>query len=153
MFGDLFNNTGGSVGAFTTSGPPFTALADLPLAAASRRVKIAEDDNALPQDRVFFLYNHFENALDMHAFPSSSRSSLAERSFSVDRYTLGVEKTLLDRCWSVELRMPLAGETDFSTPLLSPGFGVSGGSTGNLAVIISARFMNRMTRPCRWGWA
>ncbi len=135
MFGDLFNNMGGSVSAFTTSGPIYTALADLPLAAASRRVKIAEDDNALPQDRVFFLYNHFENCLDMHAAPNPLLNPV-ERSFCVDRYTFCLEKTFLNRCWSVELRMPLAGETDFSTPTLTPGFGVSGGSTGNLAVIV-----------------
>ncbi len=130
MFGDLFNNMGGSVSAATTLGPPFSAFADLPLAAASRRVKVAEDDNALPQDRVFLLYNHFENSLDMNALPNSF--SYTERSFSVDRYTFCLEKTLLNRCWSVELRMPLAGETNF----LTPEFGVSGGSTGNLAVIV-----------------
>jgi hypothetical protein len=127
MFGDFFNNMGGSVVAL---GPFSSAMADLPLAGASRRVKVAENDNALPQDRVFFLYNHFENALEMHSLMDALNP--IDRSFSVDRYTFGLEKTLLDRCWSVELRMPLAGETDFSTPQ----FGVSGWSTGNLAVIV-----------------
>jgi len=123
MFGDFFNNMGGGL---RTS----RAIADLPLAGASRREKVAEDDNALPQDRVFFLYNHFENALHMES--GIDPFMLTDRSFSVDRYTFGLEKTFLDRCWSVELRMPLAGETDFSTPQ----FGVSGGSTGNLAVVV-----------------
>ncbi|MGA2062552.1 MAG: hypothetical protein ABSG67_18885 [Thermoguttaceae bacterium] len=123
MFGDFFNNVGGSVSVAS-------GFADLPLAAASRRVKIAEDDNALIQDRVFFLYNHFEDALQMGTstlFPVTR----TERSFSVDRYTFGLEKSL-NCCWSIELRMPLAGQTEFQTP----DFGISGGSTGNLAVIV-----------------
>jgi hypothetical protein len=124
MFGDFFNNMGG--GVLVAPG-----YADLPLAAASRRVKIAENDNALPQDRVFFLYNHFENALQMSSAPFG-RVPSTERSFSVDRYTFGLEKRFLNDCWSVELRMPLAGRTEF----LTPAFGVSGGSTGNLAVIV-----------------
>jgi hypothetical protein len=130
MFGDLFNNLGGSMVGTTTLGPAFNVAADLPLAAASRRAKISENDKALPQDRVFFLYNHFANSLYMESVPNSF--DYYQRSFSVDRYTIGLEKTFLDRCWSVELRMPLAGETDFSTP----DFGVSGGTAGNLAVIV-----------------
>jgi hypothetical protein len=132
MFGDFFNNMGGCVsGVFS---PPLSTSeyfsANLPLAAASRRVKVAEDDNALPQDRVFFLYNHFENALEMNSHLDVITPN--ERSFSVDRYTFGFEKTLLNRCWSIELRMPLSGETDF----LTPDLGISGGNIGNLAVII-----------------
>lgn len=125
MFGDFFNNLGGSV--FISS----AGYADLPLAAASRRMKVAENDSALPQDRVFFLYNHFENSLQMRSTPLVPLTP-TERSFSVDRYTFGLEKRLLDGCWSVEIRMPLAGQTEF----LTPDFGISGGSTGNLAVIV-----------------
>ena len=128
MFGDFFNNLGGSVFAFGSSFN--NARADLPLAAGCRRVKIAEDDNALPQDRVFFTYNHFQDALQAE----SSFGGVApfSRNFSVDCYTIGVEKTFFDRCSSIELRMPLAGRTDFSTP----DFDVSGGDVGNLAVIV-----------------
>jgi hypothetical protein len=125
MFGDFFNNLGGSVLADRVSGIGGTGFADLPLAAGCRRVKIAEDDSAVPQDRVFFLYNHFQDSLDMARFR-------VERKFSVDRYTLGVEKTFLDDAWSAEWRMPVAGTTEFATP----DFGVSGESTGNLAVIV-----------------
>jgi hypothetical protein len=129
MFGDFFNNMGGCVMGVFSHPPAATEsfCADLPLAAASRRVKIAEDNNALPQDRVFFLYNHFENALQMQ----STLPEPFQRSFCVDRYTMGVEKTL-NCCWSVELLMPLAGQTEVSTT----DFGISGGCTGNLAVII-----------------
>jgi hypothetical protein len=131
MFGNFFNNLGGSV--IATAPGPFgttTAQADLPLAAGCRRVKIAEDDNALPQDRVFFLYNHFQDAL--HADADLGGVGPFSRNFSVDCYTFGLEKTFFDQKSSIEVRMPLAGRTDFSTP----DFGVSGGNVGNLAVIV-----------------
>jgi hypothetical protein len=84
----------------------------------------------LPQDRVFFLYNHFQNALQAQSdltFPG------IDRAFPVDRYTFGLEKTLGDN-FSAEIRMPLAGQTEFVTDR----FEVSGGSVGNLAVIVKA---------------
>jgi hypothetical protein len=90
-------------------------------------VKIAEDNNAILQDRVYFLYNHFQNALQMQSILPEP----FERSFNVDRYSFGIEKTL-NCCWSVELLMPLAGQTEVNTS----DFGISGGTTGNLAVII-----------------
>lgn len=127
MFGDLFNNLGGSVRVVDSAGD--TALGDLPLAAGSRRVKIAENDKALPEDRVFVLYNHFNHALD---YASELGSLPVRRSLDVDRYTFGFEKTLFCGCWSVEMRMPLAGESQFATS----EFGVSGGNVGNLAVIL-----------------
>jgi len=132
MFGDFFNNMGGcAIGTFSPPLAPSESFsANLPLAAASRRVKIAENDNALPQDRVFFLYNHFADALEINS--NLDVTTPVDRRYSVDRYTFGLEKTFLDRCWSVELRMPLAGQTEFVTPDL----GISGGSVGNLAVIV-----------------
>jgi hypothetical protein len=128
MFGDLFAPEGQLV--FVSPFPGSGGTADLPLAAGCRRAKVGENNNALPQDRVYFLYNHFQNALDEDL--SQFIVGPAQRIFSVDRYTLGVEKTFCNGCWSVELRMPLAGETDFATP----GFAISGGQVGNLAVIV-----------------
>lgn len=43
------------------------ANAALPLASADRVAKIAENGNVMPHDRVYFLYNHFDNALDAEA--------------------------------------------------------------------------------------
>lgn len=128
MFGDYFNNVGGQVAVTNALGG--TAVADLPLAAGCRRVKVAENDKALTMDRVYFLYNHFQNALGVDAHDYNAGA--VARKFSVDRYTLGFEKTLFDGLWSVELRMPLAGQTEY----LAPGFGVAGGNAGNLAVIV-----------------
>jgi len=129
MFGDFFGLGGQVVANESTIGH---AVSPLPLAGASRRVKVGEDNKAVPMDRVHFMYNHFHNALDFNAseFPGDP----GRKSFSVDRFTLGVEKTFLCGRASVELRMPLAGEADFQRTT----FGVSGGSVGNLAVLVKA---------------
>lgn len=121
MFGDVFNDAG----QLLTTGNA-TTLADLPLGGGGRRVKIAENNKALPMNRCYFMYNHFHNALE--ADPDTT--VLGSRSFSVDRYTVGLERTFADGCWSVELRMPFADSLAFSTA----GYSVRGGEVGNLAV-------------------
>jgi hypothetical protein len=136
MFGDFFNNVGGGLLATDTLGGSFAGYADLPLAAGCRRVKIAENDSAVPQDRIFYMYNHFQDSLQADVVPSPIYSPRTERSLSVDRYTFGFEKTFFDGNWSAEMRMPIAGTTNFETPVINPGMGVEGGCVGNLAVIV-----------------
>lgn len=128
MFGDFFT-LGGQL-KVADSYEQTVGWADLPLASACRRVKIAENNQALPQDRIHFMYNHFHNAVTVDA----SRFALdpAWRSYSIDRYTFGVEKTLLDSLWSVEFRAPFAGEVSFETA----DFSLFGGHVGNLAVLV-----------------
>ena len=110
-----------------------SANASIPVAGGCRRVKIAENNGPLPQDRVYFLYNHFENALQADA--SQFRVGPAMRGYAIDRYSFGFEKTFLDRRWSAELRMPLCSQMEFDTP----NFGVQGGSVGNLALILKRK--------------
>jgi len=129
MFGDRLD----SRNAFMASGFPSFVTGSLPLAGGCRRVKIADDDNALPQDRVFFTYNHFENALQAEA--DTIRQPPTLRSFAIDRYTFGCEKTFFDRRWSAELRMPLCSQMALTTP----GAGISGGQVGNLALIVKRK--------------
>jgi len=127
----MFGNFPGLGGDVLVVDPAYVTLASLPLAADCRRVEVAENNKAYTQDRVFFLYNHFQNTLEAAEF-DPALNLIAAHSFSVDRYTLGMEKTLADGLWSVEFRLPLAGETDFFTP----DFGVSGGVVGNFALIV-----------------
>jgi hypothetical protein len=128
MFGDLF--PGGSQLSFAAPTAFVSGTFDLPLAGATRRLKVGENNGALTQDRINFVYNHYHNALNEEA--SAFVGDPTQRALSVDRYTLGVEKTLGEGCWSVELRMPLAGETNFATSQV----GISGGAVGDLAVIL-----------------
>ncbi|HEY2826254.1 MAG TPA: hypothetical protein VGJ04_01530 [Pirellulales bacterium] len=59
-------------------------------------IKISEDCSPLPVDRVFFDYNHFENAL----------VTANGTDISLNRYTVGVEKTFLNGLGSVEIKLP-----------------------------------------------
>lgn len=97
---DIFNVTGMTAGATTF------ADTDLPLGGGMRRFK-NEHARALPTDRVFFLYNHFHNALRFETENTSTTDS-------VDQFTFGFEKTSDDGQWSFELRMPFSGDANLS---------------------------------------
>jgi hypothetical protein len=132
MFGDFGMMT--ATAQFIDSSGQREALVtfDIPGAGGSRRVKIGENNSPIPQDRVFFMYNHFHNVYDFSFTEFTPAPTPVQRQLPIDRYTLGVEKTFLDEWWSVELRMPFNGSLDVSTP----DFNVSGGNYGNLAVIV-----------------
>jgi hypothetical protein len=105
----------------------------LPMVGGSRTAKLAENDIALPVDRVFFGYNHYTNIFQMReqqAFPPGA--PVLFRQEPLDRYTLGVEKTFFNAWTSVEIRMPFNGSFDATLP----SFAVSNGNFGNLAVIL-----------------
>jgi hypothetical protein len=112
MFGDSFGSLSGIT--FTTvTNEGFSSSTSTPGAirlpkTGGARVFKNEQSRALPTDRVFGLYHHFENALQ-----------LEHSDANVDVYTLGVEKTFLEGNTSIELRMPL------NNPV-----GLSSGSTG-----------------------
>ena len=113
----------------TTSGT-FNNTSDVPLGGAARRAKIAENNKALPVDRIYFAYHHFHNALQADTDPFTPGF---DRTSSLERYTLGLEKTFCCKNWSVELRMPFNDKYRFQD---NSGFNVEGGSVGNLAVIL-----------------
>ena len=127
MFGDSGESSGN--GMFVSGLGGFSS-ASSPLAGGNRRLKIAENDNSLPQDRVFFLYNHFQDAASIDDMPMVGPAT--QRSISLDRYTIGFEKTFCDGLWSVELRMPFGEGYDYE----SPGFASSAGQVGNLNVVL-----------------
>jgi hypothetical protein len=95
-------------------------------------VKIAENNIAMPTDRVFFNYNHFHNALSIQEQSLSPPGPNIINQAPIDRYTLGVEKMFFDDLWSCEVRMPFVSSFDAQRE----AFGVDGGNIGNLAVIL-----------------
>jgi hypothetical protein len=135
MFGDFFMN-GGDVNFLPNQMsfqlPPTYGSFTVPGAGGSRRVKISENNKALPTDRLIFTYNHFQNALQFTHHNLSDPAASIQRTMPIDRYTIGIEKTFLDGLWSAEVRMPFASEFGFSTPDLTG----ESGNIGNLAVII-----------------
>jgi hypothetical protein len=131
MFGDFFG--GGTITATVGAlGPPGTATATLPTAGGARRFKAAENNKPFPQDRVFFMYNHFHNAIETELTGSLLGAGPTPDDFSVDRYTFGLEKTFCEGMWSAEVRMPFAGRFAEETA----GFEVDGGKWGNLSVVL-----------------
>jgi hypothetical protein len=77
-----------------TPGKPSRIAGNVPQGDGT--IKVSEDCSPLPVDRVFFDFNHFENAL----------VTANGANISLSRYTVGVEKTFLDVLGSVEFKLP-----------------------------------------------
>jgi hypothetical protein len=122
MFGDSFSG-GGQLQLCDFAG---CRIVDIPPPGGGRHAKITENDKALPMDRVFFVYNHFQNAVDTFV------TGIGPQSFPLDRYVVGLEKTFCNKLWSVELRMPFSGAPVFD----GPDFFVGNTDVGNLSVVI-----------------
>ncbi len=137
MFGDFFMSGGNLNFARNDQGaanglPPTAGSFSVPSAGGSRRVKIAENNKAMPDDRLIFSYNHFENALQYTETPLLNPAARVTQGLPIDRYTFGIEKTFLEGLWSCEVRMPFQGAFGFEGTDQSG----TGGQIGNLAVIL-----------------
>lgn len=109
-----------------------TGFATVSSAGGDRRFKAADNLNPLPQDRVFFNYHHFHNAvIDVDGL---------ER--NVDRYTLGYERKFLADTMSLEVRVPIQSglNSDQFSSLGVPGTAVERTSTdfGNISLTLKA---------------
>lgn len=62
------------------------------------RYKMAENQNPIPRDRLFYNYSHFHNAVDDNVGTE----------FDINRHTFGIEKTFLSDMVSFETRIPFA---------------------------------------------
>lgn len=122
MFGDSFIPTNAHI---TTLDGERTST-DLPVAGGSRRFK-NEYARALPTDRVFGFYHYFDSALQTRGNgPGSSASK------SVNRFTLGIEKTFFDGNDSIEIRMPFTSQVSLATP----GLAYNADGIGDLVVSV-----------------
>lgn len=135
MFGDYFQS-GGNVNFSpneNVSGldQPFGSFT-VPAAGGSRRVKVGENNKALPADRLIFSYSHFHNALQFTESGFLGGGPPNTQLFPIDRYAFGLEKTFWDGTWSCEVRMPFQGDFNFQGTNVTG----DGGSIGNLAVIL-----------------
>ncbi|MCA8998732.1 MAG: hypothetical protein KDA80_17155 [Planctomycetaceae bacterium] len=115
------------------------AIFDLPV--TTRIPKIAENNSPIPQDRVYFGYNHFHSAYDFRTtvtgqflvpgdptldpmdplFNDNNQIGTRNESRNLhqDRFTLGLEKTFFHGDMSVEFRLPLVTQVDYSTPSIA----------------------------------
>ena len=82
-----------------------------------------ENGSALPRDRAYFYYS------------GVSDFAALGRDFSINRYTLGGEKTICDGRASVEVRLPLAGTADPTQSVGAPVSGLDRFVLGNVGVL------------------
>lgn len=111
MFGDSFLPMTATVTINPQTAGGRNAVLDLPLAGGSRRFK-NEHSRALPTDRVFGTYHHFQNAIETNSLTPGG----AAADKNLDRFTLGFEQTFFDGNASVELRLPLSVPVTMTTP-------------------------------------
>ena len=87
------------------------------------RMKIAENTSPMPRDRLIFDYGYFDNV------------PLAPGGVSVNRFTLGFEKTFLDGDMSFEFKAPMASTVD-STVVQNVAINERSGEFGNLELAV-----------------
>lgn len=146
MFGDSFFTSGQILG-ITEMGiviPMETGgLIDIP---GMRVAKIAENNSPLPRDRVYFMHHHFHNAISGSDF-SWINGEYSQRlvDYSVNRSTLGFEKTFLDGVLSADIRIPFQDSIEFSAGMLDlqdlpPAFTsrTESGALGDISLALKA---------------
>jgi hypothetical protein len=92
---------------------------------------IAENNTALPTDRIYFVYNAFYNAISA----SQGFGPQGVRSIDLHRYVAGFEKTFLDSKMSIDVRMPLLSGFDITNPIYQSEMG----NVGNLTMFLKGR--------------
>ena len=101
MIGDL---GGGSNYIWQTPFVPSTlpppTLGAIPLNGGNRNFKISDNENPVPQDRIFYDYNHFQKAVKGGNLTDPSPWN------NIEWHNFGVEKTFLNGAVSLELRIP-----------------------------------------------
>lgn len=115
-----------------------TGRLQLAVAGGGARAKLAEHNKALPVDRIYASYNHFHNAAQRDVVAAGPGPTVGGTR-SVDRFTLGLERSFNEGRSSLELRLPLTGYPDLGGEF--PGLGVRGvvssdvGTLGNLSIV------------------
>ncbi|MCH7729769.1 MAG: hypothetical protein IH991_25365 [Planctomycetes bacterium] len=125
MFGDFFAALA-ALDVVLVNGEIFDTTT--PFGGGATRSKVSDNNRALTDNRCYFLFNHFHNALQQNGIIAPDLVSKD----SVNRYTIGFERSFHDLLWSVELRIPLASGINVDVP---NQFNVSAGAFGNIAVI------------------
>lgn len=115
------------------------ATSDLPLAGGARRMKVAANNRALPQDRIILQYQLFAGALTADA--SQFIVGPDSRTIALDQYTVGFEKTFASGLASIDVRMPFTNQLALATP----NFGVEGGQIGNFNAKLKVALLSDQT--------
>jgi hypothetical protein len=112
MFGDTSSGGCGSFGL-----GDFAVGVDHPTFNCSR-ANLAENNAALPVDRVFLNYQHFHNISSTDFATPLSPDATA--SIDIDRVTFGWERTFCDGLFSLDVRVPVTRQLSSDLLILSP---------------------------------
>lgn len=122
-------NVFGTSGAVAINTQGESRSGDIPAAGGNARFSIADNNKPLPQNRVFFDYRHYNNAIGTDE--SLFGAPAINRRQDFDGFLFGIEKTLDEQeLVSVDVRIPFSGNADVSFP----GYQASGGEFGNIPV-------------------
>ncbi len=120
--------------------------ASLQMAGGSGRLKIADQNKAIPVDRAFFHYNHYDGGANISRGPAFGVVTKVD-SRNVDLFTVGLEKTFGCGQSSIEFRMPFSASIDYSSADLS----LDSGDIGNLSVIFKRMWFETDTYGVSFG--
>lgn len=104
------------------------------LAGGTRGLKPSEHNKAIPDNRVYFAYSHFHNAVATRIEEPLGVVVRNEES-AIEQYLVGLESRFGNGLWSIELRMPFAGQHDFVFAGVRTAENHSG-NIGNLSVLL-----------------
>ncbi|RIK74859.1 MAG: hypothetical protein DCC67_16015 [Planctomycetota bacterium] len=116
MIGDFFGGGYQYLRASPVNG------ATVAVAGGDRVLKFADNNSPLPQDRVFFNFHHFNNAV----------TDVIGRDQDADRFTFGLERTFLGEAASIEFRVPF--EASVSADQRTGDLDTMSAEFGNLAL-------------------
>jgi hypothetical protein len=129
MIGDLLVPSGGfRTVVFGANGATPTART-FRVPSASHGFKIADNESPVPQDRVFFTYNYYNNVNGR--FDAATMAPIGR--VDVHQEVFGFEKTFFDKNASVELRLPLNTLDAMGGSV--PGAGGTFTDVGDLSVV------------------
>ena len=126
MFGDSLPPTSNLFILSCDPNRPSSVVTEVLAGGGSRYIPIGENNKPLPMDRVYFLYNNFNNAVTTTNVVSGTAFDS-----NLQRYTMGYEKTFFDQQASLEIRFPLTSsiDTQFNN------FNSSTGTVGNITLV------------------
>jgi len=160
MFGDLILR-GGQITASETltgiPGPGVLTVADIPGPGGLRGTLVAENNRALPTDRLYFNYNQYRKPVHQTTLVDGAEPASYQNFSALHKYMFGFEKTLFDGHTSLEVRLPFFDSRNINIPatLASPHAHVvsDASEAGNLTFVLKHVVAESCTTVCSMGMA
>jgi len=160
MFGDLMLRGGQITASETLTGipvPGVSTVVDIPGPGGLRGTLVAENNRALPTDRIYFNYNQYRKPVQQTTIVNGPQPASYENYSALHKYMLGYEKTIFDGRTSIEARLPFFGSQSVNIPATTsaPNGNVlsDASEVGNLTLILKHVALESCTTVCSLGLA